>query len=113
MQYFQTSDKKLFYVEDLARNHARSLEDKAVKKLDSKAESNQSKTAPQKAGKEASKKDAPKEVKDNKKADSKPENLVKVNQDKENSSEQSVETGNQIEKPVFETKPVTEPREAN
>ena len=35
MKYFQTSDKKLFYVEDLARNHARSLEDKTVKKVDS------------------------------------------------------------------------------
>ena len=48
MKYFQTSDKKLFYVEDLARNHARSLEDKTVKKVDStqlKAESKEKTTA--------------------------------------------------------------------
>ena len=91
MKYFQTSDKKLFYVEDLAKNHARSLEDKTVKKVDSanlKAESKEKTNADKPAGKEASKKNAPKEVKDNKKADSKKENLeTEVNQDNSKSSD--------------------------
>lgn len=117
MKYFQTSDKKLFYVEDLARNHARSLEDKTVKKVDSadlKAESKEKTTANKTATKTASKKETGKEIKDSKTTDSKKENLeTEVNQDKSKGPEQSVETGNEIEKPVFETKPVTEPRKAN
>ena len=110
MKYFQTSDKKLFYVEDLARNHARSLEDKTVKKVDStqlKAESTVKKikqalvnvvgetklteaksTANKTAGKEASKKETEKEVKDKKATDSKKENLeTEVNQDNSKSSD--------------------------
>ena len=90
MKYFQTSDKKLFYVEDLARNHARSLEDKTVKKVDStqlKAESKEKTTANKTAGKEASKKETVKEVKDNKGADSKKETLETVDQDKSKGSD--------------------------
>ncbi len=91
MKYFQTSDNKLFYVEDLAKNHARSLEDKTVKKVDSsnlKTESKEKTTANKTAGKEASKKETVKEVKDNKKADSKPENLeTEINQDKSKGSD--------------------------
>ena len=111
MKYFQTSDKKLFYVEDLARNHARSLHDKTVKKVDSDAESTVKKIkqalvnvvgetkltevkstektpANKTAGKEASKKETVKEVKDNKTADSKSENLEpEVNLDKSKGSD--------------------------
>ena len=91
MKYFQTSDKKLFYVEDLARNHARSLEDKTVKKVDStqlKAESKEKTTANETAGKEASKKETEKEVKDKKATDSKKENLeTEVNQDNSKGSD--------------------------
>lgn len=60
MKYFQTSDKKLFYVEDLAKNHARSLEDKTVKKVDSadlKVEPKEQTPVKKTTGKEASKKE--------------------------------------------------------
>ena len=110
MKYFQTSDKKLFYVEDLARNHARSLEDKTVKKVDStqlKAESTVKKikqalvnvvgetklteaksTANKTAGKEPSKKETEKEVKDKKATSFSKENLeTEVNQDNSKSSD--------------------------
>lgn len=36
MEYYQTSDKKLFYVQDLAHNHAKNLKDKTVNKVNSK-----------------------------------------------------------------------------
>ena len=114
MQYFQTSDKKLFYVEDLARNHARSLEDKTVKKVDStqlKAESTVKKikqalvnvvgetklteaksTANKTAGKEPSKKETEKEVKDKKATSFSKENLeTEVNQDQSKDSETATE----------------------
>lgn len=98
MKYFQTSDKKLFYVEDLAKNHARSLEDKTVKKVDSadlkiiekltQKESKEKTTANETAGKEASKKETEKEVKDKKATDSKKENLeTEVNQDNSKGSD--------------------------
>ncbi len=51
MQYFQTSDKKLFYVEDLAKNHATSLKDKTVKKVDSKDLKSESKQKDSATGK--------------------------------------------------------------
>ena len=90
MKYFQTSDKKLFYVEDLAKNHARSLEDKTVKKVNSanlKTESENT-TALKNAAKTTSKKGTGKEVKDNKTTDSKKENLeTEVNQDNSKSSD--------------------------
>ena len=114
MKYFQTSDKKLFYVEDLARNHARSLEDKTVKKVDStqlKAESTVKKikqalvnvvgetklteaksTANKTAGKEPSKKETEKEVKDKKATSFSKENLeTEVNQDQSKDSETATE----------------------
>ena len=95
MKYFQTSDKKLFYVEDLARNHARSLEDKTVKKVDStqlKAESKEKTTANKTAGKEASKKETEKEVKDKKATSFSKENLeTEVNQDQSKDSETATE----------------------
>lgn len=114
MKYFQTSDKKLFYVEDLAKNHARSLEDKTVKKVDStqlKAESTVKKikqalvnvvgetklteaksTANKTAGKEPSKKETEKEVKDKKATSFSKENLeTEVNQDQSKDSETATE----------------------
>ena len=114
MKYFQTSDKKLFYVEYLARNHARSLEDKTVKKVDStqlKAESTVKKikqalvnvvgetklteaksTANKTAGKEPSKKETEKEVKDKKATSFSKENLeTEVNQDQSKDSETATE----------------------
>ena len=95
MKYFQTSDKKLFYVEDLAKNHARSLEDKTVKKVDStqlKAESKEKTTANKTAGKEASKKETEKEVKDKKATSFSKENLeTEVNQDQSKDSETATE----------------------
>ena len=94
MQYFQTSDKKLFYVEDLAKNHARSLEDKTVKKVNSanlKTESENT-TALKNAAKTTSKKGTGKEVKDNNTTDSKKENLeTEVNQDQSKDSETATE----------------------
>ena len=91
MKYFQTSDKKLFYVEDLARNHARSLEDKIVKKVDSadlKTESKEKTTANKTAGKEPSKKETEKEVKDKKATSFSKENLeTEVNQDNSKGSD--------------------------
>ena len=111
MKYFQTSDKKLFYVEDLARNHARSLEEKTVKKVDSDAESTVGKikqalvnvvgetklteaksTANKTAGKEPSKKETEKEVKDKKATSFSKENLeTEVNQDQSKDSETATE----------------------
>ena len=114
MKYFQTSDKKLFYVEDLAKNHARSLEDKTVKKVDStqlKTESTVKKikqalvnvvgetklteaksTANKTAGKEPSKKETEKEVKDKKATSFSKENLeTEVNQDQSKDSETATE----------------------
>ena len=95
MKYFQTSDKKLFYVEDLARNHARSLEDKIVKKVDSadlKTESKEKTTANKTAGKEPSKKETEKEVKDKKATSFSKENLeTEVNQDQSKDSETATE----------------------
>ena len=114
MQYFQTSDKKLFYVEDLAKNHATNLKDKTVKKIDStqlKAESTVKKikqalvnvvgetklteaksTANKTAGKEPSKKETEKEVKDKKATSFSKENLeTEVNQDQSKDSEKATE----------------------
>lgn len=118
MKYFQTSDKKLFYVEDLARNHARSLEDKTVKKVDStqlkaestvkkikqalvnvvgetkltEAKSTEKTTANKTAGKEPSKKETEKEVKDKKATSFSKENLeTEVNQDQSKDSETATE----------------------
>ena len=97
MKYFQTSDKKLFYVEDLARNHARSLEEKTVKKVDSDAESTvgKIKQALVNAVSETKLKKAKstvKEAKGNKTVDSKTENLeTEVNQDQSKDSETATE----------------------